>query len=81
MIRATVHSVEATAATAKFPPLELEQRPTVHTAAAAYYLNRSPQTLLGWSCKSGVGPVRPLRINGRLAWPVADLRRVLGIAA
>ena len=25
------------------------------------------------------GPLRPLRINGRLAWPVSELRRVLGV--
>ena len=27
------------------------------------------------------GPLRPIRINGRLAWPVSELRRVLGVAA
>ena len=26
------------------------------------------------------GPLRPMRINGRLAWPVSELRRVLGVA-
>ena len=25
------------------------------------------------------GPIRPMRVHGRLAWPVADLRRVLGV--
>jgi len=51
----------------------------VDTAAAAYYLNRRPQTMRGWACLEN-GPLRPLRINGRLAWPVAELRRVLGVA-
>lgn len=59
-----------------FPPLELEDRPAVDTAAAAHYLNRRPQTLRGWACHED-GPLRPLRINGRLAWPVAELRRLL----
>ena len=26
------------------------------------------------------GPLRPIRINGRLAWNVSELRRVLGVA-
>ena len=26
------------------------------------------------------GPLRPIRINGRLAWPVSELRRVMGVA-
>jgi len=62
-----------------FAPLEHETRPTVSTAAAAYYLCRQPQTLRGWACKED-GPLRPVRIHGRLAWRVADLRRVLGVA-
>lgn len=59
-----------------FPPLELVNRPTVPTEQAAYYLNRRPQTLREWSCLES-GPVRPLRINGRLAWPVAGIKAVL----
>ena len=65
--------------TAHFPALESVTRPAVDTAAAAYYLNRRPQTMRGWACHED-GPLRPLRINGRLAWPVAELRRVLGVA-
>lgn len=60
-----------------FPPLEKITRPTVTTEEAAYYLSRRPQTLRGWACHQN-GPVRPLRINGRLAWPVCDLRKLLG---
>jgi hypothetical protein len=59
-----------------FTPLDRETRETVETAAAAYHLNRQPQTLRGWACLEN-GPIRPLRINGRLAWRVADLRRLL----
>ena len=33
----------------------------------------------GWACLEN-GPVRPIRINGRLAWKTDDLRRVLGVA-
>lgn len=61
-----------------FPPLESINRPTVDTAAAAYYLNRKPQTLRCWAAFQN-GVVNPIRINGRLAWHVAELRRVLGV--
>nr|WP_295521168.1 DNA-binding protein [Limnohabitans sp. Rim8] len=61
------------------PPLESVTRPTVNTAAAAYYLNRKPQTLRCWAVSEG-GAVNPIRISGRLAWKVADLRRVLEVA-
>lgn len=46
------------------------------TAPAAASINRKPQTLRKWAC-SGKGPIRPVRINGRLAWPVTELRKLL----
>lgn len=76
----TLHSTETRCAASdpqQFPSLELVNRPTVPTEQAAYYLNRRPQTLRIWAM--GSGPILPLRINGRLAWPVAELRRVLGV--
>lgn len=63
---------------ANFPPLEQVTRPTVPTDAAAYYLNRQPQTLRAWACLEN-GPIRPQRVNGRLAWGVADIRALLGV--
>ena len=69
-----------TAALQQFPPLESVTRPTVDTAAAAYYLNRRPQTLRTWAMDSGTGPVPCIRINGRLCWPVAGIRAALGVA-
>ncbi len=63
----------------QFPPLESVTRPTVPTEQAAYYLNRRPQTCRAWACLEN-GPIRPIRISGRLAWPVSELRRVLGVA-
>ncbi len=68
---------EVAGASPLFPKLEDLTRPTVETAAAAHSLNRRPQTLRGWACLEN-GPLRPVRINGRLAWKVSDLRRVLG---
>ena len=61
-----------------FPPLHEESRPAIETAAAAHYLNRRPQTLRGWACHED-GPLSPIRINTRLAWPVADIKRLLGV--
>ncbi|MES2939211.1 MAG: hypothetical protein V4864_16110 [Pseudomonadota bacterium] len=63
---------------ATYPPLEAVTRPAVDTEAAAYYLNRRPQTLRSWACFDS-GPIKPSRINGRLAWPVAELRRLCGV--
>jgi len=47
---------------------------TTDEAAAA--LNRKPQTLRKWAAL-GQGALRPLRINGRLAWPAEDIRILL----
>jgi hypothetical protein len=58
--------------------LSLQIRDTVSTAEAAYYLNRKEQTLRRWACYED-GPLRPIRVNGRLAWRVADIKRVLQI--
>jgi hypothetical protein len=60
----------------QYMPLELETRPVVPTDAAAYHLNRKAQTLRIWACKE-CGPIRPMRINGRLAWAVSEIRALL----
>ena len=60
-------------------PLDQESRSVLPTGEAAFHLNRAQQTLRIWACHEN-GPLRPLRINGRLAWPVADIRRLLGVA-
>ncbi|MEJ7805345.1 MAG: DNA-binding protein [Telluria sp.] len=49
---------------------------TSPTEVAAFHLNRKEQTLRKWACYED-GPLRPVRINGRLAWRVADLRKLL----
>ena len=65
-----------TVAAQTFPPLALESRTAVPTENAAYYLSRKPQTLRAWACLEN-GPIRPIRINGRLSWRVADIEAVL----
>jgi hypothetical protein len=61
-----------------YPSLHAETRAVVSTDCAAYHLNRKPQTLRGWACRDD-GPIRPVRCNGRLGWPTADLRRLVGV--
>lgn len=60
-------------------PLVNETRSALPTGEAAYHLNRAEQTMRLWACMEN-GPIRPIRVNGRLAWPVSELRRVLGVS-
>ena len=48
------------------------------TSEAAEAINRAPQTLRKWACLEN-GPIRPIRINGRLAWRASDLRELLEV--
>ncbi|AMK75378.1 hypothetical protein A1342_00100 [Methylomonas methanica] len=59
----------------KYPDLSDITSPNVDTEQAAFYLNRKPGTLRKWAHFEN-GPIKPIRINGRLAWPVSGLRRV-----
>lgn len=59
-----------------YAPIETESRTHVETACAAFHLTRKSQTLRTWACFEN-GPIRPIRINGRLAWSVSDIKRVL----
>jgi len=51
-------------------------RDHVATHEAAHALTRKDQTLRKWACLEN-GPIRPVRVNGRLMWRVADLARLL----
>ncbi len=61
-------------------PLQQEARSALCTREAAYHLNRAEQTLRLWAMRED-GPIKPLRVNGRLAWPVAEIKRLLGLQA
>ena len=63
----------------RFTPLSRETRTHLSTAHAAFHLGRAQQTLRIWACCES-GPLRPIRVNGRLAWSVADIKHVLGVA-
>ena len=71
--------VKQAATVRAFVSLDSETRSAVDTQTAAFHLSRQPQTLRAWACLEN-GPLRPVRVNGRLAWPVSELRRVLGVA-
>ena len=80
-MQAIARNAERAAITPQYPPLEHVTRPAVTTGEAAHYLNRRPQTLRGWACaETFPDGLRPVRINGRLGWPVAGIRAVLGVA-
>lgn len=71
----------ATATPPDFVPLHLETRTHVSTAVMCRHLSRQPQTARGWA-SAGTHPpgLRPVRCNGRLAWPVDGIRAALGVA-
>lgn len=50
----------------------------VDTKTAAVLLGRAPQTLRKWACYDD-GPLRPVRVRGRLAWAVAEIHLLLGV--
>ena len=60
----------------QYTDLTLEIRSALPTYDAAFHLNRKPQTLRTWACFEN-GPIKPVKINGRLAWLVSDIRDVI----
>ena len=60
----------------QYTDLSLEIRSALPTNDAAFHLNRKPQTLRTWACFEN-GPIKPVKINGRLAWLVSDIRDVI----
>lgn len=63
---------------ADFIPLDKETRTHVSTRVMCHHLGRKEQTARGWACHED-GPLRPIRVNGRLAWAVVDIKRLLGV--
>lgn len=62
--------------TNQYTPLEFETRERIPTDAAAFHLCKKSQTLRVWACHEA-GPIRPIRINGRLLWSVRAIRALL----
>lgn len=77
----TAHQSQQANQPADFVPLNHETRTHVTTAVMCRHLNRKAQTARSWaSAETFPDGLRPLRVNGRLAWPVAGIRKVLGVA-
>ena len=72
-------SISASATKVTIRPLDSETRHTLPTREAARHLSRAEQTLRHWASGAKGGPITPLRINGVLAWPVAALKKELGL--
>lgn len=63
-----------------FPPLGTVTKPNLTTAELAFYSNMAAQT---WRVKvcydTAPDGLRPLRVCGKLAWPTAGAKRLLGV--
>jgi hypothetical protein len=70
----------ATRAIQQGVPLAEETRSALPTPEAAWHLSRAEQTLRLWACHDN-GPIRPIRLHGRLLWPTDKLRELLGVPA
>lgn len=58
--------------------LETDLPAVLSTEKASAYINRQPQTLRKWACLDNApNGIKPIRINGRLAWRVSDLKTLL----
>jgi hypothetical protein len=73
-----VNKPKAGARNRAFPPLISETRYSVGTATAAFWVLREQQTLRSWACHQS-GPIQPIRVHGRLAWPVSEIKRLMGV--
>jgi len=89
MQTATLHNTEARHQSAQqstpnvwpvdFLPLSQEIRTHVSTKVMCIHLDRKEQTARGWACLEN-GPLRPIRVHGKLMWAVSDIRRLLGVS-
>ena len=67
--------------TAQFLPLEQVTRPNLTTAELAFYSNMAAQTWRVKACyETFPEGLRPLRVCGKLAWPTAGAKKLLGVA-
>lgn len=61
-------------------PLNQERREILPTGEAARHLNKADQTMRKWACLQN-GPIRPVKVGGRLGWRTSDIRRLVGAEA
>lgn len=66
---------------ADFIPLFQEARTHVSTAVLCWHLTKKEQTARAWaSAETYPDGLMPVRVKGRLAWPVAGIKKLLGVA-
>ena len=63
----------------KHPLLEDVSKPSLSTQEIAYYTGMAPQTWRKHACYE-TGPIRPVRLLGRLRWSTSQVRALLGVA-
>jgi len=69
------------AAHPQFTPLDFLFRAQADTETMCWHLGFAQQTARLWACKETYPEgLRPIRVNGRLKWPVAGIRKTLGVA-
>jgi hypothetical protein len=86
MQTATHSTIQATQAPqqskAQHLPLEQVTKPNLTTAELAYYSNLTEQCWRVKACyDTAPEGLRPLRVCGKLAWPTAGAKKLLGVAA
>lgn len=66
-----------------YPHIKLVNSERVKTKAAAHYLQKDANTLRRWSCGSVPLPVglKPVKVGHHLLWSVAEIKKLLGVAA
>lgn len=80
VIHDTAPTAQPLAQPADFVPLHLETRTHVSTAVMCRHVGRREQTARGWASAQTYPPaLKPIRVMGRLCWPVAGIRSVLGV--
>ena len=66
---------------APYPPLEQVTKPNLTTRELAYYSDSAEQTWRVKACyETFPEGLRPLRVCGKLAWPTAGAKKLLGVA-
>jgi hypothetical protein len=65
----------------QFPPLETVTKSHLTTRELSYYTNMQPQSWRVKACyDTAPEGLRPLRVCGKLAWPTAGAKKLLGLA-
>ncbi len=65
----------------EFTSLDRESRTHVDTETMCWHLGFAQQTARLWACKETYPEgLKPVRVSGRLKWPVAGIRKILGVA-